>query len=99
MKLDYQAAKSDTGEHIKSSRIFHDLLELMRQVELFKTQDNIRGHDLEDVIQVMSIEKFEKNDVVFEYGKSINKITIKLVFNSYIYCRRHWRQILHNLKW
>ena len=72
MKYDYKAAKNDyDGENIKSSRIYEELLDLMRQVELFKTQDNLRGSDLDEIIQVMSIEKCEKDDIVFDYGKSM----------------------------
>ena len=72
MKHDYKTAKNDyDGENIKSSRIYEELLDLMRQVELFKTQDNLRGSDLDEIIQVMSIEKFEKDDIVFDYGKSM----------------------------
>ena len=71
MKHDFKQAKHDfDGEEMKSSRVYEELIKLMREVELFKTQDNLRPSDLDEIIQVMQIEKFEGDQIVFNFGKS-----------------------------
>ena len=53
------AGEINGKKDLRQSKIYNQLVKLLRQVDLFKGDDNTKGlrqSDLEDIIQVMDIE-------------------------------------------
>ena len=57
-----------------NSKIYKQLVKLLRQVDLFKGDENnkgLRASDLDEIIKVMEIEQFDQDQLVFninDYG-------------------------------
>ena len=64
---------------IKTTKLYKELIKILKQIDILKEDDKVlKVSDLDDIIDVIQIEKFQKHEVVFNYGDDGDKFYIIL---------------------
>ena len=66
-------------ENIRSSKLYKDLIKILKKVDILQDEEAfMRVSDLDDIIDVIEIEKFKTDQIVFNYGDAGDKFYIIL---------------------